>query len=463
MLDSNEHPDGNKSLRAFFWNSIGAGFGKFSVLALRLFQAPVLLSYLGASEYGVWLLLSTLPSWLSVANCGFGSVASNEMSLLAGAGDHRGANCVFSSACAVVTALMILGVAVTIPFALIIPWHNWLGTHISRNREIAYATAFLSASVFISFWGELQGGRFRVAGKAYESMLFSAVRPWCDIVFLVIFLHYSSRFDLLALSTFCSSILFFLLYWWNSTRVCPTIYFRYSLVDWHWFNRLIRKGIAFQAFPLGNAILFQGSLLIVQYVLGSIAVAAFGTARTLVRLISQFMELINQAVWPELTLLIGAGNLRKAAQLHRISVFASILISAILTVFLAFFGLAMFNLWTGSKIELTQFQLILFLIPVPFNAFWFTSMVVHTATNRHEDLAKRYLVATTFGAVACFFLCNLYGLEGAAISSVCVDLLLVPFVFRRSLDITNDTLGGFFTNLGTDLTLLSRYQFWRRN
>ena len=74
---------------------------------------------------------------------------------------------------------------------------------------------------------------------------------------------------------------------------------------------------------------------------------------------------------------------------------------------------------------------------------WLTSSVVLTATNTHEPLAWRYLISAVINLPVCYGLSLAFGLHGAAISAMLVDLALIPFVLRASLRMTRDNFRGF--------------------
>jgi O-antigen/teichoic acid export membrane protein len=222
------------------------------------------------------------------------------------------------------------------------------------------------------------------------------------------------------------------------------------------YRELFQKGIAYQAFPLGNALLFQGNLLIVQGILGPAAVALFGTARTLVRSVTQLMDLINQIIWPEMSHLLGAGELVRAARLHRAGVGISFAAACVSVIGLTLFGHTLYGWWTRKAIDLPQHLLLLFLLPIPFNALWFTSSVVHVACNRHQGLALRYLIATGLAVMGCAVLSCIRGLEGAALSTLVVVAVLIPFVLKRSIDLTGDSWHGFLMGMVREI----RSSFW---
>jgi O-antigen/teichoic acid export membrane protein len=431
-------------------NTVAGAWGKASSIILRLVQVPLLLSALGVEDYGRWLVLSSLPAWLTLANIGFGSVAANEMSMSVASGEINKARTVYSTTLALVLLILSVGSALTFLIAPFIPWHHVVSMPETRSAELQTAVICLAISVFVSFVGEVFGGRFRAARKAHTAVVISSFRPWIELASIVIVLQFSTRFDYLAIAMLMSTLVYTAVFHWTSRMAMPGITFSTREINKKDLQLLFKKGVAFQAFPLGNAMMFQGNLLIVQTILGPIAVALFATARTLVRSVNQLMEMVNQVIWPELSLLLGAGDFQRSARLHRFGVVVSFSSAIVSVLVLATFGHTLFEWWTGKAFNLPQQLLLVFLLPIPFNALWFTSSVVHAACNQHEGLASRYLLSCCLSVLACFILSYFVGIEGAALSTLVADLVLIPFVFKRSLHLTQDTWDEFFGGLWTE-------------
>ncbi|MDI9363515.1 MAG: lipopolysaccharide biosynthesis protein [Flavobacterium sp.] len=433
---------------ALLKNFLSSSWGKLSMLIIRVIQVPVMISALGAKNYGFWLVISSLPSWLSISNMGFGSVASNEMVLSVSSGDNNTAKEVFSTSLTLVFFITIIG---SILVSVIIPWVSFNQfVEYGNIIELKYCVVFLSLSVFISFSSEIYGGRLRAAHKAHQAMLLASLRNWIDFFILLIVLSFTKRFDYLALAILITTILDMALICFISRYALPSVRFSFKNINFHDVKPLFKKGLAFQAFPLGNALLFQGNILVVQYIIGPLAVVLFSTLRTLVRTINQLMEMINQVIWPELSLAFGSNNLKKAAQLHRLGVAISLAISIVSVFILSFVGLPLYQMWTGKTMQLNQSLLICFLLPIPFNALWYTSSVVHVACNKHEGLAIRYLISCFFGLLSCAILSYFIGITGAAISTIVADFIVIPYVFSKSLTLTHDTFKDFRERLVLD-------------
>lgn len=437
-------------------NILSIGWGKISSVFIRLLQVPLLLTTLGVDEYGQWLVISSIPSWLTLANLGFGSVASNEISIAIAAGSYNRARGIFSSSLALMLIITIMGSIISIIISPFISWEYLLIVPSNRHSELTLTVIWLAISVFLSFSSETFGGRLRAARKAYVAVNINSLRPWLDLLAMFVVLQYTTRFDYLAFaSVFCTVIHLGLLKWF-SKRALPTLSFSLANIQIKEFKYLFQKGISFQAIPLGNALLFQGNLLVIQTILGSSSVALFATARMLVRSVNQFFELTNQAIWPEISLLFGSNDLAKIARLHRISVGVSTVLACISVFFLAFFGQIFYEWWTGKAIELTEHLLLFFLIPIPFNAFWYTSSVVHMASNQHEGLALRYLISSGLTIVMCIIFSYYQGIEGAALSTLLMDLILIPYVLTHSLALTGDSWNGFVSGLFQEVKLIHK-------
>lgn len=438
-------------------NAISSGWNKGSMMLYRLVQIPVLIYFLGVDDLGRWLILSSLPTWLTLANFGFGSVASNDIGMAAAKEDWVSARCVFSTSLALTIIIFVVGTLLSGVISPFIAWEKFLDVGVERHSELSGAAICLAVTIFASFFSETLGARFRSARASHVMTLISSFRPWMDLAAMTGALLLSKRLDVLAGSLAVSTFVFLAVVQILSRRYQPILKFSVGDVRPSDFRRLFRKGISFQAFPFGNALLFQGNLLVIQSMLGPAAVVTFATARTLIRSVNQFMELVNQVIWPELSHLLGMKDFVRAARLHRLATSTSIVGALACVLALSLFGQQIYMIWTGHALQLSQHLLWLFLLPIPFTTLWFTSSVVHAASNQHEGLAVRYMIATVLAVVACAGLTHFYGIEGAALSTIMADIVLIPYVLKRSLELTHDTWKGYAYGMVEELVQFKKY------
>src|SRR5277367_4383104 len=70
---------------------------KLSSTIIQLIQIPVFLHFWSVPLYGEWMIVNSIPAYLSFSNGGFGSVAGNEMTMLVARDDRAAALRVFQS------------------------------------------------------------------------------------------------------------------------------------------------------------------------------------------------------------------------------------------------------------------------------------------------------------------------------------------------------------------------------
>lgn len=418
---------------------------KASVAVCRVGLVPVLLSFLGAEQYGKWLLLSAVPSWLALSNCSIGSVAGNAMTLHAAEGNYHESRRVFSTT--LVALALFAGVGLII--ACVLVWLVWTeivvlpGQTPAAAHATAVAIALLCGSVFVSFFAEPFAARLRAAGRADLGIAAGGMMPWIEAACCLAALAMKADFVSLAVATFVSRCLFVALNWVISRSAHRQLYFSWPDVRASLVFPLLSKGLAYQALPLGHALSNQAMLWVVGAAIGPLAVAVFGTARTMVRLGTQVMELINSAVWPELSLLLGARNHRHAAALHRGAAAFTIGAGLATAIGVTVAGPAVFQIWTLHELSVSHGLMAIFGISMMLQSLWHASLIVQLAANQHEGVAVRYVLAALLAVLLCYPLGSLCGIYGAACSTLIIDAILIPYSIVKALKITHDTLPEF--------------------
>src|ERR1700722_14314921 len=71
--------------------------GRLASTIIQLVQVPVFLHFWSVPLYGEWMIVNSVPAYLSFSNIGFGSVSGNEMTMLVARDDRASALRVFQS------------------------------------------------------------------------------------------------------------------------------------------------------------------------------------------------------------------------------------------------------------------------------------------------------------------------------------------------------------------------------
>ncbi len=212
-------------------------------------------------------------------------------------------------------------------------------------------------------------------------------------------------------------------------------------------RKLARPAIAFMAFPIGNALNLQGTVLAVNYALGPVDVVIFSTARTVSRVALQMVQMVNATFEPEMTLAFGARNVDLTRSLHRRAVQLALIVAVIIVTGMMLFGPWFLTHWTGGHVPPSRGLLSILLLVVVFYTLWSTSSTLMTSTNQHQRLAAYYLVATTITCGLCYLFARWYGLYGAAASLLIPEGIMNLYVLPACLIIAHDTLPAFLASM----------------
>jgi O-antigen/teichoic acid export membrane protein len=405
----------------------GAGtFGQAVNIVIQLFSLPLFLLHWDTAVYGSWLMLSAVPSYLTMADIGMVPVAGNKMMMAMGRSDVAEANRVFQSA---QLFMMIvcgsLGVLVT-PLALWGP----LPDFISSDQRIALAVLFCDVLVFM--FGSLSDGVFKATGRFGLGLMLSDVirlLEWAgSILGLLLFGNFAAvaiggslvRFVGTGLGMFVAQRGDYGLDWGTRHASKAEI------------KKMIRPAVSFMAFPLSNALSFQGVTLLVGALLGPVSVATFNTFRTVSRIAVQVTGIFSVSLWPEFGRLFGQGGPGAVEALYRHAALLGVVQAVGLSALLYFISPWLLEVWTHGRIEFEPGLMAWMLAYATVGGVWHLPRVLLQSTNQHVGLSGWSLVAAALTIVLAWGFGVLWRLEGVAaamlvseafIAFICVNLV----------------------------------------
>lgn len=433
--------------RRLFLGFLSGWVSKLAATIIQFVQIPVFLHYWSVPLFGEWMIVNSIPTYLSFSNVGFGSVAGNEMTMMVAREDYAGALRVFQSCwwliasiCATVIALL-SGALYLLPAARLLKL-----THIS-HADTKWIIFYLGVAVLLGQLEQLLQAAYRSVGRyPFGSFLKSMISLGafaCMIASVALGAGARTAALVLAAANLSGTVLQSLMV----SRDIHWIKFGWAHAEWCEIRRLLRPAVAFMGFPLGNALNLQGALLAVSYALGPVAVVVFGTARTVSRVALQLVNFVSNTFEPELSIAYGAGNYPLTRSLLRRSCQMAVIVSISVVLALMAGGPWFLHHWTGGHVPPSRGLLSILLVVVIFYSLWSTAASLMTATNQHQRLATYYIIGTSATCVACFFFARAYGLYGAAASLLLSELVMNSYVVPAAVRIAHDTLPAFLASM----------------
>jgi O-antigen/teichoic acid export membrane protein len=422
-------------------------FGKLASTIIQLIQVPVFFHFWATTVYGDWLIVTAIPTQLSFSTIGFGNVASNEMTMLVAGGDREGALRVFQSCWWLISIVCVVVGLLLVPVLYFVPVASVLPIRAISQSDAKWIIFYLGISVLLSQLEQLMGAAYTcVARYPYGAFVKNLITLLAFAATMVpVILGYGPRTAAMiyAIANILGTFVFGLF----MRHDMPWVKFGWKYASFSEIRRLAPPAFAFMGFPIGIALNLQGTLIAVGYALGPIPVAIFASARTVSRVALQMVQLVNNTVWPELSLAYGAKNWDLLRTLHRRACQMALIIAVVIVLGMMTFGPWFLTHWTGHHVPPSRGLLAILLLGVVIYALWSTSSTLATATNLHQRLAVWYIAGTGVTVVFSYLLARRYGLYGAAGSLIVSEVIMNIYVLPASLRIAHDNFGAFCASM----------------
>jgi O-antigen/teichoic acid export membrane protein len=420
---------------------------KLASTIIQLIQVPVFLHFWAVPVYGEWMILNSIPSYLSFSNIGFGSVAGNEMTMLVAREDREGALRVFQSCWWFIAIICVASIVLLSGALYYLPAAKLLHlTHISET-DTKWIIFYLGVSVLFGQLEQLVQSAYRSVGRYPYGAFLRTIFSLLAFISILVAVVLGCGARVAALVYAITNVIATVIMCFLVGRDIPWLKYGWRHASFAEIRKLARPAIAFMGFPMGNALSLNGSLLAVGYALGPVAVVVFSVARTVSRVALQMVQMVNSTFEPEMSIAYGAGNydlvrtlLRRACQLALIVAVAVVLV--MLTV-----GPWFLTHWTSGHVPPSRPLLTILLVVVVFYALWSTSAMLMTSTNQHQKLATYYIFGTSLTCIFCYIFARAWGLYGAAASLLISELVMNFYVVPACLRIAHDTLPAFLASL----------------
>jgi O-antigen/teichoic acid export membrane protein len=421
--------------------------GKLASTIIQLVQVPVFLHFWSVPLYGEWMIVNSIPAYLSFSNVGFGSVAGNEMTMMVAREDRDSALRVFQS-CWWLIALICTATIILLSGGLYyIPAARLLKLSTLGETDTKWIIFYLGVSVLLGQLEQLLQSAYRCVGRYPFGTFIKSLLSLGAFACMIVAVTLGAGARITALVFAGANIAGTILLCFLVRRDIPWIRFGWQYASIDEIRKLARPAIAFMGFPLGNALNLQGTLLAVGYALGPTAVVVFGTARTVSRVALQMVQMVNTTFEPEMSIAFGARNYALTRTLLRRAVQLALFVAVAIVIVMLSFGPWFLTHWTGGHVPPSRPLLAILLVVVLFYALWSTSATLMTSTNQHQRLATYFIFGTSISCVLCYFFARTYGLYGAAASLLIAETVMNLYVVPACLRIAHDTMPAFLASM----------------
>lgn len=280
---------------SFFLQGIG--------IAVNLLFVPLLLNYLDAERYGIWLTLTSIVGWFTFFDAGLGNGLRNKLTAALARNEMQLAREYVSTTYAIIGLVFI---SVLLIFYVVNPFLDWsriLNTSSVPGNELSLLALVVFTFFFLKFIFNLIGIILMADQRPAVNNIFGPAANLISLIIIYI-LTFTTKGELVLMGTILSAVPVFILV------IATVILFsgRYKhlrpglkFIRWEHAGSLLGLGIKFFTLQISALVLFSTSNIIITQVLGAEQVTIYNIAFKYFQVPVMVFGIILIPIWSAVT------------------------------------------------------------------------------------------------------------------------------------------------------------------
>lgn len=410
-------------------SNVGAnGFSLAVQIFVQIASVPVLAHSWGLGDYGVWLILLTIPAWLGSGDLGFQGVAANEMTAQVAREERDQARATFRSlvtlTAIVVAALALVGfILVAGPLRPILPFADApTGGHATTVALVMLGYGLLNLV------NGLANAALRATGAYSKYTHFiAAIILTENLAVIAVALSGGGLLAAVAVYAGVRAVGTVLLWrvaaghaaWLvNDLRPAPLAPLR----------RMARPAVAFAIMPLAFTLSIQSMAPVIAAAATVALVPVFTSVRTLTRFAVQLTAIVSNAIMPNFTVAAARDDRARQADLAALTVVASAITLVPAFVALVLLGPWLMAVWTGGAIAPPYWLIVALAGAMLANGTWIPLSNLLLAVNRHESFTYVFLILSGVALGLAYLLVRSSGIVGAGVAVLALEVAMLGWI-----------------------------------
>jgi O-antigen/teichoic acid export membrane protein len=416
-----------ESFQRFLRNFIAHSFGQAVNITTQIFSVPLFLHYWSTTEYGEWLILTSVPMLLWTLDNGLAGLAGNRMTMVTGKGDWAEANLIFRNILLVQGLLCVFLFGITVAIVDRFNISSIFGFRQMPRAEAGTVLLLMIGYLLLGFCFGLMRAVYRAC--KLEDRAVTLVNFWklTDFLMIVFILPFGGHPVQLAAGLVGSISFWIISSFIDVRRRCPQIKFVLGPLHARELRKIVVDGLPVLSGEAAGAFFIQGYPLVVNRVLGPTAVVILTTIRTASRTVLQVGQMVSFSSGSELARTYGARDWEGYLRLLKVMLAVTFWTAMIAGIGLTVAGPWVLAKWTGGKVLVSHQILFLFALSVICQSGWGACGSILVSTNMHHSFNYLYLFLTMTGLALVTFSMHVFGFIGVPLVMLMVDCALLAF------------------------------------
>ena len=312
---------------------------------------PLTAKYLETERFGLWLILGSLLTWISIADLGLANSLTNALAISDAKEDKQIAKEAVSSA---FYLMLFIALILFILFLIIYPSISWERVF---NIKSTLAKQEVGISIFVCWILfvirlplSIPGRIYAAYQEGYLYQIWSAIGSLISVFSLIFAIHIHANLPLLIVAGFGTLLIGDVLsaihlFGFQRKWLIPK-YKNFNLLQCKW---LLKTGFQFWISQVSAILIFQTDLIIVAQMFGASEVASYGITLRLFSLVSIILGSFITSLWPAYSEAAARGDYAWISHTFKMSVFTSLIWSTCAGILLVIFSPQLISLLVNKE------------------------------------------------------------------------------------------------------------------
>jgi len=397
--------------------NILSNWGGFAInILIAMALSPFIVHTLGATVYGIWILIGSLTGYLSIFDLGVRTSLVKYISEYHAQKNFSALNEVYNTSMMVFLGIGALTLAVTLALPSLFPL---LISEPSLAPEIIRDSIYIvGVNIALAFPLGVYGGLLSGFQRYDISNLIDIVSAILKAVATVLLLQRGGGLVALAMIALVATLLASLIRIIVVHRVCPELNWHLRLASRATLRKISSYGVfSFLVIIAGRIIFYTDSVVITTF-LNVAAVAYFAVAANLIEYLRKLVKSMTTVFVPAISSYKATGQTDRLRQLLFHGSKYTLLLTLLAGMIMAAYSREFFTLWMGPEFgDRSATVLVILILPqmVALGMYNFGSVLYGIA--KHRALAFASLVEAAANLLLSIVLIKKYGLIGVALGT----------------------------------------------
>ena len=417
-------------------------------IVLNLATTSTLIKYINTTDYGLWLTLSSVISWFSFFDIGFGNGLRNKFAEAVAKNDVLLAQKYVSTTYGVLT-IMFISIWSTFFFInhiISIDWALTLNAPTLMKDTLSKVVFVMFTCFCIQFVLKLIGTVLMANQQTSYNSIFDFLGNFLLFIGLHIAQNISNNFSLYELSLMSGIVpilIFLIATIWFFNKDLLQYKPKIKYIEFKYASSLINLGVKFFIIQIGAIFLFQTTNFVLTKILGPESVTIYNITYKYYAILVMLTGIFVTPLWPAFTDayvkedFVWIKSIVKQLNIYYLAIL-------FLSLFMFMFSRHAFNLWLGGRIYISWAISLAMVINIMLTVKWNIYVMLINGTGKlFLQLILNIMLGILFIPLSVFF-AREYNIIGVIYANIIINLLYAVIFPIQGNKLFNQTAKGIW-------------------